>query len=74
MIRSAGADDPIGRLAALSRAGQASGEFRTFDPVVMAVTVRAAIDAAASTPDLDPHAYGAELVALFTIATRKDPK
>ena len=53
--------------------GQAAGEFRSFDPDVMAVTLRAAIDAAASTPDLDPHAYGAELVALFARATRKDP-
>jgi hypothetical protein len=40
---------------------------------VMAVTLRAAIDAAAARPDLDPHAYATELVALFSRATRKDP-
>jgi AcrR family transcriptional regulator len=66
------ADDAVSRLATLFREGQAAGEFRAFDPVVVAVTLRAAIDAAASQPDLDPHAYAAELVALFTRATRKD--
>jgi AcrR family transcriptional regulator len=73
LIHTESADNPIGLLAALFRDGQAAGEFRAFDPVVMAVTLRAAIDAAASTPDLDPHAYAAELVTLFTLATRKDP-
>jgi AcrR family transcriptional regulator len=70
------ADEPDGavaRLVTLFRAGQEDGEFRAFDPVVMAVTLRAAIDAAAGRPDLDPHDYAAELVALFTRATRKDP-
>jgi AcrR family transcriptional regulator len=66
-------DDPVTRLADMFRDGQQAGEFRVFDPVVMAVTLRAAIDAAASRPDLDPHAYAAELVALFTHAVRKDP-
>jgi AcrR family transcriptional regulator len=66
-------DDPVGRLVAMFREGQDAGEFRPFDPVVMAVTLRASIDAAASRPDLDPHAYAAELVSLFTRATRKDP-
>jgi AcrR family transcriptional regulator len=69
----ADADDPVGRLAQMFREGQEAGEFRAFDPVVMAVTLRAAIDAAASRPELDPHAYAAELVSLFTRATRKDP-
>jgi AcrR family transcriptional regulator len=66
-------DDPVSRLATMFREGQQAGEFRVFDPVVMAVTLRAAIDAAASRPGLDPHAYGAELVALFTHAVRRDP-
>ena len=66
-------DDPISRLATLFRQGQQAGEFREFDPEVMAVTLRAAIDAAAARPDLDPHLYGTELVDLFTRATRKDP-
>jgi AcrR family transcriptional regulator len=72
LIRTEGAEDPLALLAAMFRGGQDAGEFRAFDPVVMAVTLRAAIDAAASTPNLDPHAYGAELVTLFTLATRKD--
>ena len=33
--------DPVGRLAAMFRQGQEAGEFRTFDPIVMAVTVEA---------------------------------
>ncbi|GAA2676077.1 TetR/AcrR family transcriptional regulator [Actinoplanes palleronii] len=73
LVRPEDADDPVARLAVLFREGQQAGEFRTFDPEVMAVTLRAAIDAAANRPDLDPHAYAAELVALFTLATRKDP-
>ena len=66
-------DDAVARLVTLFRDGQETGEFRPFDPVVMAVTLRAAIDAAAGRADLDPHDYAAELVALFTHATRKDP-
>ncbi|MEU4235914.1 TetR/AcrR family transcriptional regulator [Actinoplanes sp. NPDC026619] len=73
LVRASDVDDPIARLAELFRAGQTAGEFRDFDPIVMAVTVRAAIDAAANRPELDPHAYAAELVALFAHATRKDP-
>jgi AcrR family transcriptional regulator len=72
LVRPEDADDPVARLAAMFRDGQEAGEFRAFDPVVMAVTLRAAIDAAAARPDLDPHAYAAELVALFTRAIRKD--
>ncbi|BCY13087.1 TetR/AcrR family transcriptional regulator [Actinoplanes sp. L3-i22] len=73
LVRPTDVDDPVARLATMFREGQAAGEFRSFDPVVMAVTLRSAIDAAANTPDLDPHAYAAELVELFTRATRKDP-
>jgi AcrR family transcriptional regulator len=73
LLRTESAEDPLGLLATMFRDGQDAGEFRAFDPVVMAVTLRAAIDAAASTPHLDPHAYAAELVTLFTLATRKEP-
>jgi AcrR family transcriptional regulator len=73
LLRSQDVDDPITRLTTMFTEGQAAGEFRTFDPVVMAVTIRAAIDAAAARPDLDPHAYATELVTLFTRATRMDP-
>jgi AcrR family transcriptional regulator len=73
IVRAADVDDPVARLATMFREGQQAGEFRVFDPVVMAVTLRAAIDAAASQPELDPHAYAAELVALFTHAVQKAP-
>jgi AcrR family transcriptional regulator len=72
LVRPGDVDDPVARLATMFREGQEAGEFRVFDPVVMAVTLRAAIDAAASGPGLDPHAYASELVALFTRAVRKD--
>jgi AcrR family transcriptional regulator len=73
LLRPSDVDDPRERLAATFREGQEAGEFRVFDPAVMAVTLRAAIDAAASGPGLDPHFYAAELVGLFTRAVRKDP-
>ena len=73
LVQPADVDDPLERLVTLFREGQQAGEFRVFDPAVMAVTLRAAIDAAASRPALDPHDYAAELVALFTRAVRKDP-
>ncbi|HZE41652.1 MAG TPA: TetR family transcriptional regulator [Stackebrandtia sp.] len=57
--------------------GQRDGEFRDFDPLVMAASLRGSIDAAAAqlahNPDLDVDAYGAELAELFRLATRKDP-
>ncbi|MFE0019996.1 TetR/AcrR family transcriptional regulator [Amycolatopsis sp. NPDC059021] len=54
--------------------GQRTGEFRRFDPTVMAVTIRAAVDGVldhwAMDPDLDLPAYTRELVSLFIHATR----
>jgi TetR/AcrR family transcriptional regulator, fatty acid metabolism regulator protein len=54
--------------------GQQDGLFRAFDTRVMALTIRAAIDTAASqleaNHDLDPAPYAHELVALFDRATR----
>ena len=56
------------------REGQARGEFREFDPRVMAITLRQALDGlatlVATDPDLDVDAYADELVALFDRATR----
>jgi AcrR family transcriptional regulator len=56
------------------REGQARGEFREFDPRVMAITLRQALDGlatfVATDPDLDVDAYTSELVALFDRATR----
>jgi TetR/AcrR family fatty acid metabolism transcriptional regulator len=61
-------------VAGIFRAGQEAGEFREFDPRVMAVTLRKALDGAseqlAMYPDTDADAYGRELVTLFDRAVR----
>ncbi len=69
-----------GELANVQRAlelGQANGSRGQFSARVMAVTMKAALDALldqlASDAKLDLAAYGAELVALFERATRVDP-
>jgi AcrR family transcriptional regulator len=58
------------------RDGQRSGEFRAFDPRVMATLVQRAVDGLpfllAAEPGLDVQAYGAEVVTAFDLATRKD--
>ncbi|HEY1518429.1 MAG TPA: TetR/AcrR family transcriptional regulator [Solirubrobacteraceae bacterium] len=55
--------------------GQADDSLGNFDARVMAVTIKASLDALlnqlADDPDLDLDAYGAELVSLFERATRK---
>lgn len=57
--------------------GQRNGEFGDFDPHVMAVMVRQAVDAvaleAAVDPAVDLTAFAAELVAMFDRATRRAP-
>jgi len=66
----------LATLEALLCKGQQDGEFRAFDPHVMAVTIRRAIDAVspllATYPDLDVDAYGRELMTLFDRATRRE--
>lgn len=66
----------LGLLVQGFRDGQRDGEYVEFDPYVMAVTVRAAIDAAclqyAADPGLDLDAYTTQLLALFERAIRKD--
>jgi AcrR family transcriptional regulator len=62
----------------LLASGQARGEYREdFDPKVMAMAIRAAIDAApprlALNPSFDAAHYGRELAALFDAATRVTP-
>ena len=68
---------PVAELLAIMRAGQSAGEFREFDPTVLAITVTQAIDGAlnhwAKSPGTDLAAYGEELVTLFDLATRKGP-
>ncbi|HWD79303.1 MAG TPA: TetR/AcrR family transcriptional regulator [Kribbella sp.] len=66
------ADAAVTRLAVLFEEGQRAGAFRTFDPTLMAHTVRAAIDAAANrlVAGADPSHYADELTELFHQATR----
>lgn len=56
------------------RAAQAAGAFRDFDPEVMALAIRGAIDAVVvrcvTDPSLDSAAYGRELADIFDLATR----
>jgi AcrR family transcriptional regulator len=65
----------VARVAEAFRAAQAAGTVREFDPLVMAQTLRSAIDGMVgqylADPSLDLDAYGAELVTLFELATRK---
>jgi TetR/AcrR family transcriptional regulator, fatty acid metabolism regulator protein len=58
---------------------QAVGDFREdFDPLVMAVAIRGAIDQVpprlARDPSLDVYRYARELSALFDRATRREPQ
>jgi AcrR family transcriptional regulator len=56
------------------RAGQRTGEFRAFDPTVLATMIQRAVDGLpfllAAQPDLDVAAYAAEVVTTFELATR----
>lgn len=65
----------VARLEGLLHEGQRTRELREFSPHVMAVSIRAAIDAAgyelAVDPDLDIAAVGRELAELFDHATRR---
>ena len=59
------------------REGQRVGQLRRFSVGVMALAIRAAIDAVAyrlrDEPQLDPVAYGRELATLFDRATAAKP-
>jgi AcrR family transcriptional regulator len=75
---SAGTDVAVpSHLEALLRRGQAAGEFRDFDPRVMALAVQRSVEslpfALESDPDLDCAAFARELVTLFELATRRAP-
>jgi AcrR family transcriptional regulator len=64
----------VGPLEGILRKGQADGEFRDFDPRVVATTVQRSIDGLplllAADPDLDLAAYARELVTLFELGTQ----
>jgi AcrR family transcriptional regulator len=68
------ADGAVARLVTLFDDGQRLGDFRSFDSLLMAVTVRAAIDAVAGRviAGADPELCARELVALFDHATRRE--
>ncbi|MGW5643628.1 TetR/AcrR family transcriptional regulator [Saccharopolyspora sp. NPDC003752] len=61
-------------LREMLRAGQLAGEFRDFDPHVMAVALRHALDGVALRlgvePDADADRYARELATMFDLATR----
>lgn len=63
-------------LMQLFRDGQSAGEFREFDPRVMAIAVRRVVDGFSreylAHPEMDVAAFTAEVVALFEHATRKE--
>jgi TetR/AcrR family transcriptional regulator, fatty acid metabolism regulator protein len=66
----------ISIVAQILRHGQESGRLGCFDPQIMATVMKAALDDLltqyADNPELDLHAYGTELVAIFENATRPD--
>ncbi|MFI5775653.1 TetR/AcrR family transcriptional regulator [Nocardia sp. NPDC051570] len=73
---SEGGEEPIIRpLIDILRAGQDTGVFGDFDPVVMAKVMRDTIDGAAGRairePDWDAGTYADEVCRLFDLATRK---
>jgi TetR/AcrR family transcriptional regulator, fatty acid metabolism regulator protein len=72
-----GREEPaLQALEAILRQGQDEGEFRAFDPRVIALTIRGAIDVVGdflvAHPTLDGEVYAQELVTLFDRATRKE--
>ena len=64
-------------LEKLLRDGQAAGEFRDFDPLVMASVVQRSVEGLPmlleTRPDLDVGAYSDEIWTLFDLATRRTP-
>lgn len=64
----------ISPLEEILTGGQQSGEFRRFDPKVMATLIQRAVDGLpfllAAEPGLDTVAYGTEVATAFELATR----
>lgn len=74
--RETGVDDPVpAHLVAILRQGQHAGEFRDFDPTVVAMAVQRSIEAVLTAlradPDLDCAAFGRQLATLFDLGTAK---
>ncbi|MGQ0778651.1 MAG: TetR family transcriptional regulator [Pseudonocardiales bacterium] len=72
------AEADVAKLAEFLHEGQQAGEFRRFDPQVMAVAIMSLRDgvlrALAADPDLDLDHYERELVTLVALATGKEPQ
>jgi len=70
------AEADLAKLTEFLHEGQQAGEFRQFDPRVMAVAIMSLRDgvlrALAADPGLDLDVYERELVALVVLATRKE--
>ena len=66
----------VSQVEQILRLGQQRGEFRDFDPRIMAATVQRSVDGLPflleAMPDLDPAAYARELVTLFELGTRRE--
>ena len=64
-------------LEEMLRRGQAQGEFRSFDPLVMAAAIQRCVDGLPflleREPLLDCAAYARELATLFELGTRSEP-
>jgi TetR/AcrR family transcriptional regulator, fatty acid metabolism regulator protein len=69
-------EDELNRLISILARGQESDEFRTFDPRLMAISIRGAIENIAmyilTYPDIDVSRYAEELTEIFIRATRED--
>ena len=75
MPSGTGADEAVpDHVEQILRRGQASGEFRGFDPRVLALAVQRSVEALPfalqSEPDLDCAAFASELATAFDLATR----
>ena len=72
------AEADVAKLTEFLHEGQQAGEFRRFDPRVMAVAIMSlrngVLRALAADPDLDLDIYERELVTLVALATRKEPR
>jgi AcrR family transcriptional regulator len=67
----------VSHVEAILRQGQQDGEFRDFDPRVVATAIQRAVDGLPllleSVPDLDCAGFANELVTLFELGTRRSP-
>jgi AcrR family transcriptional regulator len=68
-------NEALAPLVELFRQGQADGEFRRFDPLVMARAVRGVVDSMAphvADPGFDLNLCAREVTTMFELATRRD--